>query len=167
MPLPTVDQLRTVAATLQRAVGSEDLDLNGHMNATHLFSAHIASVRASLAEVGVSEEYVSKRGLGTFAVEHHIRYLGELREGNRYSVRVRFLERTGKAIHGVSYLVNESSATLANVLEVIVVHVDQTTRRATGIPEDVTAQIDEQIRMGNELGWTHDLRLTLRRRGRN
>lgn len=147
---------------LSRSVTTAELDLNGHMNAVHFFAAQVACVRTFLSDVGVSERYVDERRMGTFAVEHHLRYLGELREGETYSVRVRLLSRTGKALHAAAYLVNESARRLANVLEVIVVHVDQDTRRAIEIPEDLAAEFDRRIRAGEALGWTHDARLAFR-----
>ncbi len=137
------------------------LDLNRHMNASHFFEAHVLSARSALASVGVDEEYVSQRKMGTFAVEQHIRYLGELREGERYSVRPRFLGRTDKAVHLATFLVNESVDRLASVLEVISLHVDQVARRATPIPGDVARRMDERIRLGQELDWQIDPRLSL------
>lgn len=163
MTLPTVEQLRSVAPITRRAVTDDDLDLNGHMNALHFVAAQIRAMRAALSETGITEEYVAARRMGTFAAEQHLRYLGELRLGDDYSVRVRFLGRTGKAIHATGYLVNESAHRLAHVLEVISVHVDQETRRATEIPGDVAAELDARITLGDELGWPHEPRLTLRR----
>jgi acyl-CoA thioester hydrolase len=159
---PTLFQLNGLDTHLRRSVGPADIDLNGHMNAAHLFVAQTSAVRQSLAEVGVTETYVAERALGTFAVEHHVRYLAELRVGDGYSVHVRFLSRSAKAMHAASYLVNETDQRLSNVLEVVVVHVDQRTRRATEIPSDVAASVDARIVAGQALGWTHESRLALR-----
>jgi acyl-CoA thioester hydrolase len=92
-----------------------------------------------------------------------LRYISELRLGDRYSVRVRFLSRTAKAIHVTGYLVNESRDTLANVMEVVSIHVNQETRRPTDIPDDVAAELDARITLGDGFGWPHMPRLAPRR----
>lgn len=164
--LPPVSHVRDLAPVREGIVSPDDLDLNGHMNAVYFFSAHVSSVRVSLAEVGIDELYVVVRRMGTFAAEHHIRYLSELRLGDCYSVRPRFLARTQKAAHMMSFLVNETDGALASVLEVVVVHIDQDTRRATEIPDDVATRIDAHIRDDDALGWVPEPRLTLRGRER-
>ncbi|QCX26534.1 thioesterase family protein [Nocardioides jishulii] len=163
MALPRFDQLCALPAYGARTVTADDLDLNGHMNAAHFITAQIRAVRSALAEVGVDEAYVTERRMGTFAAEHNIRYLGELRLGDEFSVRVRFLDRTAKTVHGAAFLVDETKGRLATVLEVVTVHVDQETRRSTPMPDDLTQAIDARIAEGEALGWTLEPRLSLRR----
>lgn len=152
---------------IRREVTSADIDLNGHMNVAHYFNAHVAAVRDALAGVGVTEEYVAERRLGTFAAEHHLRYLGELKEGDVFTMRVQILDRSEKAIHLRSLLATAGSGAVASVLEVITVHVDLTTRRATPIPEDVTDRIDTAIRSVDKREHDLPMRLTLHRAGRS
>lgn len=159
---PTAAQCRDLVALREDAVTEADLDLNGHMNASRFFNAHVLSARSAFASVGVNEEYVALRKMGTFAVEQHIRYLGELRLGERYSVRPRFLGRTEKAVHLVSFLVNESTDSLASVLEIVSLHVDQVARRTTVIAADVATQLDERIRRDRCLSWEVQEHLSLR-----
>lgn len=161
--LPRIEQLRALPAYGARTVTADDLDLNGHMNATHFITAQVRAVRSALAELGVDEAYVTERRMGTFAAEHNIRYLGELRLGTEFSVRVRFLDRTAKTIHAAAFLLDETHARLATVLEVVTVHVDQETRRSTPMPDDLTGAVDERIAAGEALGWTLHPRLSLRR----
>lgn len=140
-----LDAVRLLPSVIDRTVDSCDIDLNNHMNVARFFDAQVSSVREALAGAGINEDYIAQRRLGTFAAEHHLRYLGELRQGERFSTRVRFIGRSPKAIHLQSFLVNESRDQLACVLEVIGVHISQETRRGAEIPTDIAASLDERI----------------------
>lgn len=161
--MPELADLAGFAPLLPRQVTGDDMDLNGHMNATHLLAVLIRGLRAALDEAGVDGEYVAHRRMGTFAAEHNIRYLGELRLGERLSVRVRLLDRTAKTVHAAAFLVNETAGRVATVLEVVSVHVDQETRRAIAMPDDIAAAVDARIAEGNRAGWRLPARLALRR----
>jgi len=163
MAFPTPSQCRDLVATHEGVASGDTLDLNRHMNAAHFFIAHVTACRGVLASLGVDESYVADRGMGTFAVEQHLRYLGEIREGERFSARPRVLERTDKAVHLASFLVNESRDALACVLEVVSLHVDQHARRTTAIPADIADRLDERIRADRALPWHLEPHLTLRR----
>ncbi|MBC9226494.1 thioesterase [Aeromicrobium sp. 636] len=162
MTSPTLEQIHRVPAVLTRQVGDEDIDLNHHMNAAIVFARQVEGIREAFSRAGVTENYVNTRAMGTFVVEHHIRYLKELRHGDAYSVRVRFLERTEKAVHVVSCLVSEAAAAVANIVEGVVVHVDQRTRRPTAFPSDIAAELDAQINAGDRSGWAHQPHLIMR-----
>lgn len=161
--LPTPAQVRTLPRTEGRTVTEADIDLNGHMNAAVIFAAQTSAMRAALADVGIDAAYVAERRMGTFAAEHHLRYLAELRLGDEFSARVRFRDRSAKAIRAQVHLLDETCEQLACVLEVICIHVDQETRRATAIPDDVAQAVDARITASEALDWQIEPRLTFRR----
>jgi len=162
MTLPSWTEVTQLPTLHRHTVEEPQLDHNKHMNVAHYFTAQIAGVRESLARAGVTEDYVASRGLGTFAAEHHLRYLSELRLGDAYSVRARLLRRSAKVVHLAAFLTNDTAERLANVLEVITVHVDLSSRRATPFPADIAEQLDQAISAGDGLGWSFDTRLALR-----
>lgn len=135
---------------VDRPVTLDDLDLNRHMNVTRYFEAQTSSARTALARAGVDDRYVTERRMGTFAAEHHLRYLGELREGDRLTTRVRFVARSPKAVQLQSFLCEETSGRIACILEVIGVHVSQETRRPVEFPEDIAAELDALIAAGRQ-----------------
>ncbi len=79
---------------------------------------------------GVDADYIAHRGLSFFTVEHHLRYLAEMRLGDRFTVRPQLLERSEKVLHALSYVLDETHDRLACVLEVSYVHVSMEDRRA-------------------------------------
>lgn len=122
------------------------IDENGHMNIQWFFKLGAWAPWLHLQELGIADDaYLEQRRVSFFTVEHHIRYLSELREGERFSVRTAFAGRTAKALHAVAFVVDETRQRLACVLEVMYVHVSLDERRATPIPDDVLPALDADL----------------------
>lgn len=147
----SADLVAPLEPVITREVTTDDLDHNDHMTVARFFEAQVASVRARLASTGITAEYATERRMGTVAGEHHLRYLAELRLGDRFSTRVRVLARSERAAHLMSFLVNETQQRIACTLEVVVVHISQETRRSTPFPEDVAAALDAHVAISDEL----------------
>jgi acyl-CoA thioester hydrolase len=151
--LPTYDQIAQLPAVDEQVVRPEFIDLNGHMNIRHYFDvASIALWRICIA-AGMDQSYSDARGLTLFTVEQHIRYFSELRLGERFTVHGRFLERSERAVHAMSFVVAPDSQALACTFEASYVHVDMETRRSVPIPDDVAARFDAEIAAADALGW--------------
>lgn len=142
---PTIEQVRTLPAFFERPVPGDVIDDNGHMNISAYFRDGSWAAWNRLGELGMSEGYIPGRGLSFFTVEHHIRYVGELRLGERYSARPGFAGRTAKTLHAVTFFVDEEDAAIACIMEVMYVHVSMTTRRSVAIPDDLAATLDGEI----------------------
>ena len=143
--LPTPDQVRSLPAFFDQEVEDGFIDENGHMNITDYFRLGTWAPWLRLGELGMGELYIPERGFSFFTVEHHIRYLGELRHGQRFRVHAGFAGRTSKALHGISFVVDVARDVIACTLEEMYVHVSMETRRAVSIPEDVGAALDSEI----------------------
>ncbi len=151
--LPSYDQIVQLPAVDEQVVPPEFIDENGHMNIRHYFdAASIALWRVCIA-AGMDESYHVERGLSLFTVEQHLRYLSEMKLGDRFTVHGRLLERSAKVLHGMAFVVSPDSRSLACAFEATYVHVDMTTRRAVAIPDDMAARFDAEIARGDELGW--------------
>jgi len=161
--MPSLVQLTQIPPHLTRTVPAEHLDSNGHMNVRHFFNAHVDASGMAMAEIGVDQNYVAQRRLGFFTAEHHLQYVAEVLSGDRISVHVRFLERSEKVLHNVSFLVNQTRGALACVFEVLTVHIDQSTRRAVAMPPDVAVQVERKFAVSQALDWSTPMRLSLRR----
>ena len=160
--LPSLDLVRSLKAHTETTVPAEYIDENGHMNITRYFELGAWAPWTRLGELGMEADYIERRGLSFFTVEHHIRYLAELRLGEAFSVRSAFVARTGKAVHGITFVVDEERDRVACTMEIVYVHVSMDSRRAADIPDDVAAGLDAEIA---ERGWAADVAtgLTLRR----
>lgn len=159
---PTADQVRSLPVFFDQAVVEENVDTNGHMNINDYFRLATWAPWQRLIDLGVDDSYIHGRGLSFFTVEHQIRYLGEMRLGERFSVHVGFAGRTDKAVHAVAYVLDRERDRLSCVLEVVFVHVSMDARRAVVIPEDIGTALDAEIAAHP---WVADAadRLSLRR----
>ncbi|MDO9456438.1 thioesterase family protein [Nocardioides sp.] len=143
--LPDIDQVRSLPAHFEMTVPDDYIDENGHMNITKYFELGAWAPWQRISELGAGEDYITERALSFFTVEHHIRYLGELRLGEPLSVRPALVARTGKALHAIAFVIDESRDKIACTMEVLYVHVSMETRRSVEIPDDVAAGLDGEI----------------------
>ncbi len=151
--LPTYDQITQLPVRVKQAVPPEFIDENGHMNIRHYFDAASHAMWYTCIALGMDESYNTERSLSLFTVEQHLRYFSEMNLGDRFTVHGRLLERSGKALHGMAFVVSTESRSLACTFEVMYIHVDMTTRRSVEMPDDLAASFDAEIARGDELGW--------------
>lgn len=142
--LPDFEVVAALPSYFAQEVPSEYVDMNGHMNITHYFSLGAWGPWKRMAELGMPEDYMVT-GQSFFTASHHISYLSELREGERFAVHAAFVDRTDKAVHSVGLVLDHTNRKVACVMEICHVHVSMETRRATSIPDWLAAPIDAEI----------------------
>ncbi|MBD8607524.1 thioesterase family protein [Aeromicrobium sp. CFBP 8757] len=103
-------------------------------------------------ELGMPDDYIAQRGLSTFTAEHHLTYHSEVLEGHDVSVRVRLVGRSGKVLHAVCLIVDETHRRLACTMETTIVHMDMTSRRPVDFPDEVAALIDAALE-ADDVSW--------------
>lgn len=160
--LPSIDLVRSLPAYFEMTVPEDYIDENGHMNITKYFDLGAWAPWKRMNALGVGDDYIERRQQSFFTVEHRIKYLSELRLGEALSVRPAIVARTGKAAHGISFVVDEARDRIACTMEILYVHVSMETRRAEPIPDDVAAAFDAEIA---QRAWALEVAtgLTLRR----
>jgi len=139
--------------TLQATVPEEYLDDMGHMNVMwyiHLFSRAAGEF---FRLFGLTDDYFTAHQAGTFALEMHVRYLAEVRLGQRVVVRSRALGRSAKRFHFMHFMVHADSGVLAATEEAVGTHVDLRTRRTSPMPPEVAAALDRLIAEHRRLPW--------------
>lgn len=151
--LPSYEQVLEVPALLDGTVDPDFIDVNGHMNIRHYldYGAHSADVICR--DVGIDDDYRAGRRMGVFTAEHHIRYFGEMHEGEKFSVHTRFLERSAKVGHLLACILDQANEVLACTLEIVLVHVDMDTRRPVAFPDDIAEEIDRWIAESLQIAW--------------
>ena len=119
----------------------EWIDVNHHMNVAYYILAFDHAIDAFWHTFGLTDERRNASGSSTFAVEAHVRYLNELREGEGFSVAAQILAFDTKRLHHYQYLFSADSGRLAATCEWLHLHVDLAARRVTPWPEDLLAAI--------------------------
>lgn len=153
--LPSVDEVRQLPAVIDWEVPERFIDENGHMSLPHYLSAAAITLWESQRLLGL--DAVLARGISNFAAEQHVQYLSELRRGERFTGHTRFLARSAKAIHSISYIVDSQRDYLSCAVQSVNVFVSMESRRGVDIPEQLAAGIDAEIAHAEALSWRPSL----------
>ncbi len=153
MSTPTYEQIVQLPAIFDRAVPEEFIDENGHMNIGDYFRICSHSIWNTTIAAGLGEEYIHEHRQSMFTVEQHMRYYGELRLGQRFTVHTRLLERSSRALHGISFVVDQERRSLACTQEVTLVHVSMESRASIDLPAEIARELDVLIGAGDALDW--------------
>jgi acyl-CoA thioesterase FadM len=103
--------------------------------------------------LGMDREYFETKRAGTFALEFHVRFLAEVRAGEKITVRARLLTRTAKRLHFIQFMTNDTRGVLAATEETVNSHVDMTIRRTSPWSPQVAAALDRMIAEHQRLDW--------------
>ncbi|WP_298987135.1 carnitine 3-dehydrogenase [uncultured Roseibium sp.] len=130
--------------TGDRQIPQSWTDYNGHMNEAHYLEAGAAATDRFMELIGADADYITA-GKSYFTVENHLRYLDELKAGERLIITTQVLEGEGKKMKLFHFLKN-ADGKLAATMETLLLHVDLTSRTSCP-PEAVVAS-----RLGNFAG---------------
>ena len=136
----TADSLRGLAIAEGR-VKPEWIDYNDHMNVAYYVLAFDLAIDALWARLGITDEYIRETRGSTFAVETHVTYQREIREGEAYFVTMELIAYDEKRIHQFQRMYHEEGRYLVATAEWMSLHVDLSTRKVTAWPESVLAEL--------------------------
>lgn len=142
--MPSHEQVSTLPRLLEAVVAAEHEDANGHLNVTGYMALHDRAAWHWLGELGLDPS-TSGRPYGIMDLEHHLRYVAELRVGDRVAIHAQLLDRAERRVHGLWYLVSDTAQRVANTLEFVSVHVDLEERRAVEFDAATAQALDRQI----------------------
>lgn len=111
------------------------IDHNGHMNVGFYVLAFDFATDTFLHWIGLDPQYREKQNVTTFALEGHITYQKEVREGDELAFSTQMLGYDEKRIHYFHRMYHQKEQYLAATMECMSLHVSRATRRATPIEE--------------------------------
>ena len=124
-------------------VRPEWIDYNGHMNVAYYVLAFDLAIDALWSRIGITDEYIRETRGSTFAVETHVTYQEELKEGAPYFVAMQLIAYDEKRIHHFQRMYHAEEHYLAATAEWMSLHVDLNVRRVTQWPETVLDALAE------------------------
>ena len=143
--VPSLEETRALPRMVEARVEPRFIDAMGHMNVAwyvHLFDQ---ATWAFFDVLGIDQEYRRRAQTGMFAVEQHVRYLGELREGDPLEIHSRLLELKPRALILAHVMTDPTRGRVAAVTEVVGVHVDLRTRKAAPFPQELFASMSARL----------------------
>lgn len=133
----------------------EYIDSNGHLNTKWYWTMFVESVWKLFDLFGMDEAYQSKNNCGCVAFRHTTDFLNEVMEDQSVSLFARLIERSksGKRLHYMLFMMNETTNSLAAIMEGNTAFMDRTVRKVKPFPPEILANIDRMIQEQNNEGW--------------
>ncbi|KRS12827.1 thioesterase [Roseovarius atlanticus] len=131
-PVPLMSSLHAVEA--------DWIDYNQHMNMGYYTVLFDRTADEAYAEIGFGPDYRAASGCTTYAAEFHVRYLRELKLGDRVRASFRILDHDEKRFHSYQELMREDG-TLVATGEGIALHVDQSGPKVVPMPDKVLSRL--------------------------
>jgi acyl-CoA thioester hydrolase len=122
------------------------IDYNGHMNVAYYHLAFDRATDRFLQRIGLGEEYVAREKGSMFALEDHLAYVKELREGEPFRVTLQLLDYDDKRLHYFLRMVHGEKGFLAATCEHLSIFVDMRERRSAVMPEHVKLELERLLR---------------------
>jgi acyl-CoA thioester hydrolase len=137
-------EITQITAVLDSEVTDNLVDANGHMSLPHYVTLGARAVWARKRQLGLDEALA--QGITFFVNAQHTRFLGELVRGDRFTVHPRFLARSNKALHTLTYIVDVGRQRAACSIESVSVCVAKESRRSTEMTQLLADNLDAAIR---------------------
>jgi len=151
---PVDDEVIRLPVVDRGVVGTEDIDFNDHMNVNVYLRILTTTTIRGLDYCGLGYDYVPKHQCGLFSVDHHARYLSELRLGAEYTTHVRLVEASSCGVRTVAMLRDVKKQRIACTLESLLLNVDHGTRKVTRFAPGIIEKLNEAARNASQLEWT-------------
>ncbi|MEX2453381.1 MAG: thioesterase family protein [Rhodospirillaceae bacterium] len=131
--------LADLPVSWRERVRAEWCDYNNHLNLAYyvLIFDHATDVFHS--SLGLGEAYRRETGHSTFAVEAHVNYIAELRDGDEAACTTQLLDCDAKRLHYFHRMYHAGKGHLVATTEIMVVHVDLGARRVAPMPPAIAA----------------------------
>lgn len=133
-------------------VEAQALDANGHMNVAAYTAVFDQAMEAWLKEHGLGVEPHAADPGGVFVLESHVRYQRELRADEEYAVTGQLIACDEKRAHLFLRMRNLTRNLQAATCELLLIHVDLTSRHAAPWPETVHHRLIRALREDAKLG---------------
>lgn len=123
-------------------VRPEWIDSNDHMNLAYYIVLFDQGTDGLYDALGMDRGYKARTGCGTFAVETHTLYENELLLGERVEIRSLLIAADAKRVHLAHEMYRVSDGARTAMQEILLLHVDLSSRRVCPWPADVRARME-------------------------
>ncbi len=116
------------------------IDYNNHLNMGFYTVLFDRGADEAYATLGFGPDYAKERGLTTYTAEFHIRYLRELKLGDKVRISFRIVGHDKKRFHSFQEMFHEDGW-LAATGESMVLHVDMSGPKVAPLPDDILKNV--------------------------
>jgi acyl-CoA thioester hydrolase len=122
-------------------VRPEWIDYNGHMNVGYYHVAFDIAAEEFFQFLGFTPEFRQRHDSTTFALESHLNFLREVKEGDPLRFEARLLDHDAKRIHFYQEMFHAEEGYLAASCESLSAHVNQRARRTAPMPQELIERL--------------------------
>lgn len=151
--LPALADVQALPLLLRAVVPPEYRDDNDHMNVRFYLALFDDAGYPMIENMGLTPEYHQAHQTGGFDLEHHLRYLAEVRIGETVAIHWRLLTHSPKRMHYLMFMVNETRPSLAATFECVNSFADLRVRKTAPFPPEVQAQLAALHAAHSALAW--------------
>lgn len=131
---------------LARATVQHDwIDYNGHMNVGYYHVAFDLAAEPFFEWLGLDQRYRKASGASTFALESHLNFLREIKEGEEIRFEARLLAFDHKRVHFYQEMFHVAEGFLAASYESVSAHVDMNVRKTAPMPQVLQARLQKVL----------------------
>lgn len=141
----------TPYALARATVQPEWIDYNGHMNVGYYHVAFDLAAEPFFHWLGLDEAYRKASGTSTFALESHLNFLREVKQGDPIRFEARLLDYDHKRFHYYQEMFHETEGYLAASYESVSAHVDMNLRKTAPMPEVLQARLERVLQAHKQL----------------
>ena len=124
------------------SVRPEWIDANGHMNVGYYLVAFDHATDTFCEQLGIAWSYVEHRLGMVFILEAHATFARELKAGDPIRITTQLLAHDEKRLHLFHVMHHGTEGWPAATNELLMMHIDFETRRASPWPEETTRRLD-------------------------
>ncbi|MDA0276100.1 MAG: thioesterase family protein [Proteobacteria bacterium] len=121
-------------ASASAVVRPEWIDYNGHMNVGYYHVVFDLAAEAFFEFLGFTPDFRRSHDATTFALESHLNFLREVKEGDALRFEARLLDHDAKRIHFYQEMFHATEGYLAASCESLSANVSQAERRTAPMP---------------------------------
>jgi acyl-CoA thioester hydrolase len=122
-------------------VAAEWIDYNGHMNVAYYVLAFDRATDRLFDYLGIGETYRRATHHSIFALEAHVTYERELRQGEEFVIASRLIDADRKRLHLFHAMTRARDNELSATMEMMGLHVDMAGPKSAPLPDAVYAKV--------------------------
>jgi len=134
-------EIETPFSAATAVVLPEWIDYNGHMNVGYYHVAFDLASDLFFDWLGFTQEFRKRHGSTTFALESHLSFVREVKEGDPLRYEARLVDFDYKRVHFYQEMFHATEGWLAATYESLSVHVDVAQRRTAPMPDELQRRL--------------------------
>ena len=128
-------------------IKKEWTDYNKHMNVAYYVLVFDNSWEIMLQKFKMGENSAKNTQMSTMAVESHITYSNEVKEGDEVEIVLTYFDHDKKRLHYKMEMIEKSSKKLSATIEFLSLYVDLSKRKVSEFENEKVKIMDEYINL--------------------